>query len=156
MKRQWLASAVVGAAALIGCGGGGHTETTLRATLSPADEVPSCSGAAPAATGRGTVIVDDAKVTVSNLTFSGLSGAATMAHIHFGPPGATGPVVLGFGQRPASPYSGSFSAADYHGVPDGPADFAALVAAIKSGQTYINVHTDACGGGEIRGQLTLE
>ena len=33
------------------------------------------------------------------------------------------------------------------------ADFAAMIGAIKSGNTYVNVHTAANPAGEIRGQI---
>ena len=39
------------------------------------------------------------------------------------------------------------------GSPDGEAGFDALVAALRAGTIYANVHTDRFGPGEIRGQL---
>jgi hypothetical protein len=133
--------------------------TSLSATLTAAVEVPVCEAAGASATGSATVTIsaNDGTITVNSLTFSGLSGAATLAHIHFGAIGDMGPIVIDFGANPTSPFTDSFTAADYPSpVPTGaPANFAAFVNAMQAGTTYINVHTAACPSGEIRGQLTV-
>ena|ERR1700694_4414320 len=64
-------------------------------TLSGSQEVPP--NASPA-TGSGTVLLDDARTTITvNLSFSGLLAPATAAHIH-GPanPGTNAPVLIIF------------------------------------------------------------
>jgi len=53
-------------------------------------------------------------------------------------------------------FSGSFTAADVIGpVAQGiaPGELSELIAAIREGQTYVNVHTNKHPGGEIRGQV---
>jgi hypothetical protein len=45
---------------------------------------------------------------------------------------------------------GTFTAANVSGI-----SYADLVAAIRAGDTYVNVHTTQFPGGEIRGQLRL-
>lgn len=75
-------------------------------------------------------------------TWSGLTGAATMAHFH-GPaaPGANAGVVVPWGMNPASPFKGSATLTD------------AQIADLEAGKWYANVHTAKNPGGEIRGQL---
>ena len=75
------------------------------------------------------------------MTYTGLTGPATMAHFH-GPalPGANAAVVL--------PLPGAASPASGEGTLT-----AAQVADLMAGKWYINVHTAANPGGEIRGQL---
>jgi hypothetical protein len=82
-------------------------------------------------------------------TFSGLSGPATAAHIH-GPAeaGKNAGVIFPLSTKDVpftSPFQGSAT------LPDDKA--AALASALSGGQAYVNVHTAANPGGEIRGQL---
>jgi len=102
------------------------------------------------AKGNATVTYDAATKTVTwEGEFSGLSGPATAAHIH-GPAeaGKNAGVIVPLSQQGApftSPFKGSATLADEKA--------AALAAALSSGQAYVNVHTEANKGGEIRGQL---
>jgi CHRD domain len=124
-------------------------------TLTHAGE-PSCTPGANA-TGSATVTIsaDGSQIMVS-ATYSGLSGTASHAHLHFGGASAeaagTGPVVLDFGTGSsiASPISKTFTASDYQAASGAPATFAAYVAAARGGgMAYMNIHTSACPGGEI-------
>src|ERR1700722_1250874 len=77
------------------------------------------------------------------VTFMGLSGPATAAHFH-GPaaPGANAGVAVALGgANPTSPVTGSVTLTD------------AQMADLQSGKWYVNVHTAANKGGEIRGQV---
>jgi T5SS/PEP-CTERM-associated repeat protein len=132
----------------------GAADTTYTVTLTKAQETAACAGAGANATGTATVTVsgDNSTITVSNMTYSGLSGAATMAHIHANVAGMNGGVVLAF-NSPASPINQTFHAADYTAATGAPANFAAFVTSLKAGGAYLNVHTTACSGGEIRGQI---
>jgi hypothetical protein len=133
----------------------GAAPTTFEVPLTTAEEVPVCASAGATAMGMATITIsaDDTTITV-NLTFSGLSGDATAAHIHAGPAGMAGPPIFTFANL-TSPVNATFTAADYPDPPpaEAPADFAAAIAAMKAGMTYVNVHTDACMPGEIRGQI---
>jgi hypothetical protein len=151
-----------------GCGGDDEADagptgsdaaaaTTFDVALTPAAEVPPCTGGAGAATGDATVTIsaDNTSVAVQ-LTWAGLSGDASAAHIHFGAAGVAGGVIFPLGMPPVSPVNATFTSADYpNPPPDGaPADFAAFVTAMKAGMSYINVHSAACMPGEIRGQIS--
>jgi hypothetical protein len=100
------------------------------------------------------------------LRYSDLEGGNPMAaHIHLGQRGVNGAVVVFFcggGGKPACPAStsgtvtGTIVAADIPGVLAqgiGPGEFDELVAAIRAGVTYANIHTTTFAGGEIRGQI---
>jgi hypothetical protein len=132
---------------------GGETRN-FKVALTTADEVPLCAAAAKWATGIGsaTIAADESSITVT-LAHYNLSGAPMMAHIHPGKAGDTGPAVLELDKPLASPIRQTFTAADYAGGPDAPPDFAAFVQSMKAGESYFNVHTEACPMGEIRGQI---
>jgi len=140
------------------CGGDddGDGGKSFTVPLTTADEVPVCASAGASATGSATVAIsaDGSTITV-NVTFSGLSGAATAAHIHYGAVGAAGGVVFPLGANPVSPVTATFRAADYPATPPtgAPAAFAAFVTDMEAGKTYVNVHSAACMPGEIRGQI---
>ncbi len=128
---------------------------TFAVTLSPANETPPCASAGAGATGAAMITIssDDSSVSVS-LTYSGLSGAATAAHIHSGTAAAAGPVVLPFSGSLASPISTTLTAANYVAASGAPADFPTFVTALKAGGAgYVNVHTAACPAGEIRAEI---
>lgn len=115
------------------------SEVALSAHLAGSHQVPPNTrpgtGMAEASFNRDT---RELRYTV---TYSGLSGPATAAHIH-GPaaPTANAPVVILFDSA-ASPIRGAARLS--------PAQAADLLA----GRYYVNVHTAAHPGGEIRGQL---
>jgi len=130
------------------------TPTSYSVALTTAQESPLCASAASGATGAATVIVSaDGSTIEVDLSYSGLSGAAAAAHIHAGASGASGPVVLPFAAPLTSPIKKTFTAADYLAASGAPATFAAFVTSLKAGNAYLNLHTAACGGGEIRGQI---
>jgi CHRD domain-containing protein len=104
-----------------------------KATLAGNSEVPPVTSQA-----RGSA-TNQASWRVE---YSGLSGPATGAHIHCGAPaGANAGVAVNFGTTLASPITGSGSMTP------------AQVADLQAGRCYVNIHTDANKGGEIRGQL---
>jgi len=138
MKLQLIVS-VAAVLALAACGG-----TTYKATLSGSSEVPAVT---TTATGSFTGTLDGTKVDVTG-NYSGLSGAASAAHIH-GPSDATatGPVICTLTvTESATAGTGTLSGECTNLV----------LADVNAGMNYVNVHTAAHGGGEIRGQITKQ
>ena len=99
----------------------------------------------------GTML--DYKLIVANID------NVTASHIHLGAPGTNGPVVAFLYGGP--PIQGTFSgvlaegtitAADLKGPLAG-MSLSDLLTAMESGNTYVNVHTTAHPGGEIRGNI---
>jgi MYXO-CTERM domain-containing protein len=126
-------------------------DTIFQASLNGANEtIPNGSGA----TGSITVDLLDDLITLQVAeTFSGLSIAASSAHIHCcAAPGSNAIVVLPFSGFPAST-SGTYShifnlTADLTGI-----TAANFIAGLESGNAYANIHDANFPGGEIRGQL---
>jgi hypothetical protein len=136
----------------------------VTATLNGLQEDPSIS-----TTGRGTftaVIDDEAETIEFVLQYAGLESAPTLfAHIHFGSHDHNGGVaafLCGGSTKPdpcpnpGGTVSGTIAPEDVVG-PNGqgiePGAFSELVAAIRAGHTYVNVHTMRWPTGEIRGQV---
>jgi hypothetical protein len=112
-----------------------------KAALNGKAEVPPN---ASAGTGTADINYDPATKKLSwKLTYSGLSGPATAAHFH-GPAeaGKNGGVEVAIPGATSSPAEGSATLTD------------AQAADLASGKMYVNVHTAANPGGEIRGQVT--
>ena len=107
-------------------------------TLSGTNEVPPVSS--PAA-GTGTVTVSGDGAVTAKISVSGMT--ATAAHIHSGAAGSNGPVIVPFTRTGDN----TFEAAP--GAKMTPEQLAAY----KAGNTYVNVHSAAHPGGEVRAQL---
>jgi hypothetical protein len=122
----------------------------FSATLTTGAEVPPVSGEG---SGLATVTIsDDATEIAYEVSYEGLTGAVVAAHIHYGAADVAGGVILPLAHG-ASPFSGTLTEADFTPLDGGPQTFAEALAAIRAGQTYINLHTQANPGGEIRGQV---
>ena len=112
----------------------------MKATLDGKQQVPPNSSTA---TGAADIDYDPASKKLSwKLTYSGLSGPATAAHFH-GPaePGKNAGVAVPI-TNTASGSEGSATLTD------------AQAADLTAGKYYVNIHTEANKGGEIRGQVT--
>jgi hypothetical protein len=136
--RIMLATLALGAAVTLA---GPAFAEKLKATLNGKSEVPATTSA-----GTGTVDIDyDAATKKMNwkLTYSGLSGPATAAHFH-GPaqPDKNAGVALAIPNATPSPVEGSATLTD------------AQASDLLAGNYYVNIHTAANPGGEIRGQVT--
>lgn len=80
------------------------------------------------------------------------------AHIHCGAPGVNGPVgITLFGEDLSGRFNGILNQGTILAPNDGNAcaweNLGDVIAAIESGNAYVNVHTDGNPGGEIRGQV---
>ena len=114
--------------------------TVLHAQMTGEQEVPGPGD--PNGFGRATIILLPPDTICYVLTARRIA-PATAAHIHFGPPGEAGPVVVGLAP-PTSGASGGCTSAD--------PELVANIAAHPS-QYYVNVHNDPYPEGAIRGQL---
>jgi hypothetical protein len=114
-------------------------EKHFTAELSAASEVPPNDSAG---TGTADVTYDtDSKMLTWTIEYSGLSGPATAAHFH-------GPAPEGENAGVAVPIEVA------EGTMEGSATLTDEQAAmLTDGMLYINIHTDANQGGEIRGQV---
>jgi CHRD domain-containing protein len=108
------------------------------------------------------------------LRFSGLEGTVTQSHIHFGQRGVSAGISIWLCETegtqspsattptcPAAPggtVSGTVTAADVVG-PNGqgiaPTEFGEIIRAMRSGVTYVNVHSSKFPAGEIRAQIRV-
>jgi hypothetical protein len=146
--------------------------------LKEADNVVSTTGNG---TFRATISRDEQEIDYV-LTFRDLEGDVTQAHIHVGHPQNNGGIVLWLCDsaandtpNPNTPrcapdplnarsgrVTGTLTAADVvsapaHGI-EGPTamtpgEFAEVIALIRAGVTYVNVHSVKFGPGEIRSQI---
>ena len=138
-----VAMVLVGCAQMGGGNGSGGMSSgmeTYRATLSAAQEVPPVSSPG---TGTAEVVVNPSTMAMTyRVTYAGLTGPATAGHIH-GPasPGQNAGVKIPFSNVARSPVTGSATLT------------AEQYADLKGGRYYVNIHTAAHPGGEIRGQL---
>jgi len=113
----------------------------ITTTLSGEQEVPPVM---TAATGFANIAVNFLTGQVIGMvTFSGLSGPATLAHIHEAPAGTNGNVVISL-EPPAATSGVIFVSATL--TPQ-------LLDALMNNELYFNIHTALNSGGEIRGQI---
>jgi hypothetical protein len=183
-QHIWFGAASVSILAVALAGAASATDNRfgiknrLVAALSPAQEVPSVSS--PNAKGTFKAVIDEANQTISyELTYQGLEAEVTQAHIHVGQSAVNGGVsffLCGnaptvppavFPQPPACPASpatvtGVITAEHIVG-PAGQGvatsltanEFSEVVALLREGLTYANVHTVKFPAGEIRGQVRI-
>jgi hypothetical protein len=167
--NRWALIAVVACVLIAGCdndaAGPSNQPLVFSALLSPANEVPAITNSESG--GRGAVQVQfdvtrgsgDA-ITAATATFyfqlTGFPGDTTVigAHIHPGPAGINGPVILSSGLTATItvPLSNGSAERTFTGIPVDPT----LVQSILNnpGAFYFNVHSPLNAGGFARGQLT--
>jgi hypothetical protein len=112
-------------------------ETLYVARLSPDQENPPT---ASTGSGLGEFLVNPATLRVRYVVrTAGLTGPATMAHIHTGAAGTNGGVTVDFGSTLGATIAGERPIT--------------AVTDLEAGRWYANVHTAMAPGGEIRGQI---
>ena len=148
---------MVGAAPALGAEG-------LSAQLNSYEETPSTLNSPGTGVFLGLIDSDETAINYQ-LFYTDLQGATVLfAHIHFGKPGESGGVVAflcGGGGKPACPAAGTLitgritadNVQALAGQNLAAGDMAAFVRAIRSGFTYVNVHTNVFPAGELRGQI---
>jgi hypothetical protein len=146
------------------------TELYIRATLNGKNEVPAVITDGKGEF-RGTINAAGTEIAYE-LEYSGLSGAASMAHIHLGQKFANGGVMVWICTAGAPAPTGtpvcpagnagkvtgkwtkdSIVGPANQGIPFPSPDMKKLLAALESGHSYVNIHTVMAPNGEIRGQV---
>ena len=164
--------AVAGVIALLGVGSyaiaGGGTKNFSGAPMTGYEENPDVSTVASGS--FEARLSHDGDSFAYELGYAGLEGTVTQAHIHFGKPAVNGGISIWLcesatnqspsASTPTCPQEGTVSgevgALDVVG-PAGqgiaPGEFAEILAALRAGHAYANVHSSKFGGGEIRAQI---
>lgn len=174
-KRTGVTAAALlaGAVAMLAigsyAGAGGGKKHVKADTMSGYLEVPPASTVAH---GRFEAQINDAGTEISyTLSYSGLEDVVRQAHIHFGQRGVSAGIIAWLCQTAQNPapagtapptcsqsgtVNGTLTSTDVIG-PAGqgiaPGEFGELVAALRAGRGYANVHTTKFPAGEIRGQI---
>lgn len=128
----------------------------FTAALSGGNEVP---GVVTGAVGTGTVSLNLAtQVVTYRIDVYNMPVGTTASHFHIGAAGVNGPVVVNFtvvaGISNDYAISGTASASDLTArAAQGINSWEDFIQALLLGNIYMNVHSTANGGGEIRGQV---
>jgi CHRD domain len=120
------------------------TVAAVRTTLRAAQERPKPKGKVRRAQGTLTATVTkagDSGVISWRLTFGRLTGRAIAAHIHSGPRGKAGPVIV------------PLCAPCRNGATGRVTVNASVLNSLESGRSYVNIHTRKNAAGEVRGQI---
>jgi CHRD domain len=148
--------------------------SVLEAHLRGFQEVPVVS---TVATGEFRGVIDPTNSSILfDLSYTGIQGTVTQAHIHVGQRSVNGGIVIWFCQTDASPgpagtptctngsghFTGTITSANVVAITGanapqqiGAGDFDKVLEAIRAGKAYANVHSTLSPGGEIRGQIKV-
>jgi hypothetical protein len=174
MTRWRIAAVITGILTTVGVVLAHNGGDLLRARLTGYQEVPTLSSSGSAKF-MASISKDETEVHWK-LSYANLESPVTQSHIHFSAPAIAGPIVVflctNLGNAPVgappvqacpdapATITGTFTAAD---VTAGAAaqgleanNLAELIAAIRAGATYANVHTTGHPPGEIRGQISVD
>jgi len=138
LKFKWGPLAAAVALAVSGAYSSASFGADVKVTLAGDQENPPVTTAAK---GSGTVTIGDDGSVKGTVTTTGIT--ATAAHIHMAAAGKNGPVIVPMVKSGDSGWTFA---------PDAKMN-ADQMKAFKAGETYVNVHSAANPGGEIRGQL---
>lgn len=145
---------------VVACDDSDIEEDEYIAHLNGANEVPANNSDA-----TGTFFLEDDgddiefRLSVQNLN------SPTMAHIHAGAPGENGGILVTLFVTATPPAtfsgviaSGEFSASDIETLPGavGPISMDSLRELLRTDGAYVNVHTVALPGGELRGTIVRD
>ena len=138
-RQAWLplGAALIFAISAFGSFSSIATAADIKVTLAGDQEVPPVKSAG---TGTGTIIIGADRSVSGSVTTTGIAG--TVAHIHEAATGKNGTVIIPLTKN-----------GDTYAVPAGAKFTDAQFASFQAGNLYVNVHTAANPGGEIRGQL---
>ncbi len=118
-----------------------HSQILFTTSLNGSNEVPAVT-----TNGTGTawaVLNPDMNSLTFHITYAQLDSTFTDAHFHIGKVGVNGGVVFSI----SSFFNGNTATGTWDNIPD------SLITKLLNGGIYMNVHSMAHPGGEIRGQL---
>jgi hypothetical protein len=151
-----LIAAIVVAATAVACDSDDATGPVVpqyTAALTGANERPN--PVITSAVGSATIVKNTGSYAYT-ISYSGLSGVPSAAHIH-GPADASGvalvivPFTVTGAASGTGTLTGTFTSTNTAAISNDSLDVL-----MRTGNAYVNVHTAANGGGEIRGQLTKQ
>ena len=117
-----------------------YSQILFTVSLNGNNEVPAVS---TNATGTAwAVLSPDMTSLTFHITYAQLDSTFTASHFHVGKAGVNGGVVF-----PITTFNGNTAAGTWDNLPD------SIIAMLLNGEIYMNVHSMAHLGGEIRGQL---
>lgn len=137
LRKHTTRLATFAAAMLVGMAA--HPAMAASLTLTGEQEVPPVI---TSGNGTGELAVATDGTISGSITTHGVAG--TMAHIHQGAAGVNGPVIISLIRGDGGVWT----------VPPLSRLTVDQLKAYRSGGLYVNVHTDANKGGEVRAQLT--
>ncbi len=142
----------------------------IQATLTGYEETPAAVSTVASGAFRATISPNDESIDYE-LTYGGLQGTVRQAHIHVAQLSVTGSIVIWLCGTATNPGPAGTQTCPQSGTITGTitaanvvagtiasqqlaaGDLAAVIAAMRAGAAYANVHTDPSPGGEIRGQI---
>ena len=165
MTRLSIVTALLGLLLFSGMAQGENIDARLLGY----NEVPSVATVAHGEF-RARINRDDQSIDY-DLTYDGLQGSVRQAHIHFAQPHVNGSIVIWLCGTASFPGPAGTQVCPQGGTINGTitsasvitastssqqvdaGDLDKVIAAIRAGAAYVNVHTDPSPGGEIRGQI---
>ena len=183
--RYWPALAIAVALFAAGCTSSSSptaaspTKPTFTADLKPANEVPPVTNAESNGSGNATITFDLTKDAAGNVTAASATFVVNLngfpankpinaAHIHEGAAGVGGAIIVTLYAGPTKglAFTGELvgsqlKASQLTQLPAGygadpKARLDSLIALMRSGGVYVNVHTRVNPGGAIRGQVQAQ
>ena len=168
-QSKWIIAPVLALLVGVACESGdsnGPSEEKFAATLNGANEKPNAITTPAVGTANFTLSADRNTLTWNVVTTG--ANNVTASHIHIGGTQVAGPIAFGLFAGPTAnnpTIAGSITRAAY-ASPLG-ISFDALISLMRSGDTYVNIHTDNgvaptntgpgdFPAGEIRGQIALQ
>jgi hypothetical protein len=159
-KIMWMCVIAAGVTLVQAGAASAQTSVIMQTTLTGGEETPNLVLSGAVATAEVAVDPTNQELAVTMRVFN-LPTGSTASHIHIGPKGVSGPVVIDFpiGTGRTGDFTLNFRVHDgsaFHARPEiGINTFADALQAIAGGNAYVNIHTSTFPGGEIRGQLSV-